>query len=264
MYLLKHFEKINDIKKLMSSFHEKYPQINWLINHSVKYEGNENFIIKQKYKLIGYDDNNVIICYLKPQFNKLNYNEVLINSIFDTYLINNVNKFKNNEITENYKRFHNKKIITCIFTLDRNEPYYIDWYDSLEKNTEVIKNRIYFNIMERYKLESNNIFYFYSYWRMYCPDNEKKPSDFIRFLKETYHKIKNTNLPKSMPKYVDDFFSQIEFEIETSKGKSKKELILTNYDNKDYFVEKIEKKLDINVKRYLGITISDDDEEDYE
>ena len=37
------------------------------------------------------------------------------------------------------------------------------------------------------------------------------------------------------PKYVDEFFSEIEFEIQRSKGKTNKELILKNYDNNDYF-----------------------------
>lgn len=174
LYLLKHFEKINDIKNIMSIFHEKYPQINWLMNHTVHYEGNNNFIMGGKFNIIGYDENIVIISYIKPQFNSLNYNEILVNSIFDTYLINNVKKYKKeNEINENYKRFYGKKVITCIFTLDRNEPYYIDWFDAIKNNNEIIKDRIYCNIIEKYKLETSNLFYFYNYWRMFCPDSEK-------------------------------------------------------------------------------------------
>ena len=38
LYLFKHFEKINDIKRIMCLFHEKYPKINWLMNHPVEYE----------------------------------------------------------------------------------------------------------------------------------------------------------------------------------------------------------------------------------
>ena len=265
LYLLKHFEKINDIKNIMSIFHEKYPQINWLMNHTVHYEGNNNFIMGGNFNIIGYDENIVIISYIKPQFNSLNYNEILVNSIFDTYLINNLKKYKKeNEINENYKRFYGKKVITCIFTLDRNEPYYIDWFDAIKNNNEIIKDRIYCNIIEKYKLETSNLFYFYNYWRMFCPDSEKKPSDFIRFLKEQFDEIKKKLPPFTLPvKYIDEFISQIEFEIEFSKGKSNKELVLKNYDDIDYFTEKLEKKLDLNVKRYLEIKIDDDsDNED--
>jgi competence CoiA-like predicted nuclease len=265
LYLLKHFEKINDIKNIMSIFHEKYPQINWLMNHTVHYEGNNNFIMGRNFNIIGYDENIVIISYIKPQFNSLNYNEILVNSIFDTYLINNVKKYKKeNEISENYKRFYGKKVITCIFTLDRNEPYYIDWFDAIKNNNEIIKDIIYCNNIEKYKLETSNLFYFYNYWRMFCPDSEKKTSDFIRFLKEQFDEIKKLLPPFTSPvKYIDEFISHIEFEIELSKGKSNKELVLKNYDDIDYFTEKLEKKLDLNVKRYLEIKIDEDsDNED--
>jgi hypothetical protein len=231
LYLLKHFEKINDIKNVMKLFHNNYPKINWLMNKPVYYEGNDNFNISKKFTLIGYDETIVIIAYIKPQFNSLNYNEILVNSIFDTYLINNVKRCYKNEISENYKRFYGKKVITCVFTLDRIEPYYIDLQDSIKNNYETIKSIIFSNIVEKYKLESNNLFYFYSYWRMFCPDNEKKPSDFIRFLKEELDKINKEMLPKKLPKYIDEFISQIEFEIEFSKGKINKEIILKNYDN---------------------------------
>ena len=263
LYLFKHFEKINDIKNIMGTFHQKYPKINWLMNQSVYYEGNDNFIISKKFTLIGYDESSVIIAYIKPQFNSLNYNEILVNSIFDTHLINNVKKYnKENKISENYKRFNDKKVITCIFTLDRNEAYYIDWHDSIKNNDYIIKDRICFNIIEKYKLESSNLFYFYSYWRMFCPDNEKRPSDFIRFLKEKIDKIKKEMSPTCLPKYIEEFFSQIEFEIELSKGKTNKELILKNYDDCDYFLEKIKTKLEINVKRYLCMKIEDESDSD--
>ena len=256
LYLFKHFEKINDIKKIMFLFHQKYPKINWLMDHTLNYEGNDNFSIHKKFNLIGYDENIVIIAYIKPQFNSLNYNEILVNSIFDTYLINNVKKYKKNEITENYKKFYGKKVITCIFTLDRIEPYYIDWQDSIKNNIDVIKDQIYFNIIEKYKLESSNLFYFYSYWRKFCPENEKKPSDFIRFFKEKLDEINKLLGP--LPKYIDEYISQIEFEIEMSKGKKNKEQILMNNDDNDYFIEKLEKKLETNVKRYLIMKIDED------
>ena len=95
---------------------------------------------------------------------------------------------------------------------------------------------------------------------MYCPDNEKKPSDFIRFLKEQFDEIKKQMLPSFEPvKYIDEFIYNIDFEISFIKGKTNKELILNNYDDIDYFSEKIQEKLDINVKRYLGMKIDDDD-----
>ena len=97
---------------------------------------------------------------------------------------------------------------------------------------------------------------------MFCPENEKSPSDFIRFLKEKHDEIKKQT--PLLPKYVDDFLSEIEFEIQRSKGKTNKELILKKYDNNEYYSEKIEEKLDISVKRYLGMKIEDDDSDNDE
>ncbi len=222
-------------------------------------EGNEYFKITKKIKLIGYDAENIIIAYIKPQFNSLNYNEILMDSIFDNYLINNVKKYKKDEISENYTRFNGKKIITCIFTLDRHEPYYIDWSDTIKNNKDIITDAIYTSIKKKYTLESNSIFYFYIYWRKFCPEIEKKPLNFINFLKEKLSdKLKLPNLPK----YVYDFVSYIGFEIEQTTGKINKEKILQNYDNKEYFFKKLEEKLDVSIKRYLGLKLDDDDEDD--
>lgn len=69
-------------------------------------------------------------------------------------------------------------------------------------------------------------------------------------------------LSNNFPKYIDEFISQIEYEIEFSKGKINKELILKNYDDNEYFSTNLEKKLDISIKRYLGIKIVDEDDED--
>jgi len=264
LYLLHHFEKIDNIKNTMSLFHKKFSNINWLIHHHLHYNGNDNFQIKDKFKLIGYDENIVIISYIKPQFNSLNYNNILVNSIFDTHLINNIKKYKKTgEISENYKRFNGKKVITCIFTLDQDNPHFIDLNESIINNCDIIKNRIYFNIVEKYKSKFGNLFYFYRYWQRFCPDKDKPPLNFINFLKEKLDdENKSQILGSELPKYIYEFISQIEFEIQISKGKTNKELILKKYDNYDYFVEKIEKKLHDSAKRYLGMNIQDDSDND--
>lgn len=255
LYLGKHFEKIKDVKNIMSLFYKQYPTINWLMNYPVTYEGNNSFSISRRFPLIGYDKSNVIICYIKPQFNSLNYNEIIMDSIFDTHLVKNVKKYKEeNVLSENYNKLYGKKVITCIFTLDRNEPYYIDWSNYIEDNKEIINTMICSYMIEKYNSETTSIFYFYSYWRKYCPDNKQKPADFIRYLKE---KITDLEI-----EYLDEFFSYIEFEIENCKGKSKKEQILKNYDDKEYFYTKLEHKLINSIKQYLRIPIEDDDDDE--
>lgn len=257
LYLKHHFEKIDDIKTTMDIFQKKYPNINWLLQYPVEYNGNSSFKTKTVFNLIGYDNENVFICYVKPQFNSLNYNEILINSIFDTHLLENLDT--NNE---RYIKFTDKKVITCILTLDRTEPYFIEWYDSDMKNIitekkDVIIKQILDGILEKYKQDTNTIFYFYSYWRTHCPEKDSTPLNFMAFLKEKLNKD-----TKSFPGYVEQFFNQIEFELNIHKGNKKKESLLQTYDDKCYFSEKLNNVLEISVKRYLGMSIDEEDSDD--
>ena len=262
-YLIKHFEKMQDVKYIMVQFHDKFPKMNWLMQHTIHHEGNDSFVISKKNGLIGYDSNNVVIGYVKPQFNKLNYNEILMTSIFDTYLLENIKeKGEDGMRTKNYDRFHGKKIISCVFTLDRKEPYYIDWGDLIRENKNIIKNTIYLNVMEKYKLDNHMVHYFYSYWRLYCPDEERKPSNFIEFLKEKMCDHKLMLINHKMPAYIDELLSNIEFELISCKKKTQKEEILTKYEESEFFLQKIEDKLDISLKRYLGIYEDDSDDDD--
>uniref|UniRef100_A0A6C0AT44 Competence protein CoiA nuclease-like domain-containing protein n=1 Tax=viral metagenome TaxID=1070528 RepID=A0A6C0AT44_9ZZZZ len=262
LYLIKHFEKTQDVKNVMTLFHNKFPKINWLMNQTIYLEGNDSFKISKKFGLIGYDDENVVIGYIKPQFNSLNYNEILMSSIFDTYLIQNVKKIGNQDtISENYKRFYGKKVISCIFTLDKNEPYYIDWGNLIGENIHIIKNTIYLNVMEKYKLENNMVYYFYSYWRLYCPEDDKKPSKFIKFLEEKLNDHEKKIIACKFPTYLKEFLYYIQFELDNCK-KAEKECLLKKYENSDFFLEKLETKLEVSLRRYLAIYESDETDDE--
>ena len=116
-------------------------------------------------------------------------------SIYDTFLLQNIQKYGNDEeLIENYKRFHGKKCITCVFSLDYDEPYYLDWtvngVDLIQTNEEYIRFTLFEYMKEKFAPENNGVYYFYRYWRLNCPTTEQKPVDFIRFLKESYMKMK--------------------------------------------------------------------------
>jgi hypothetical protein len=260
-YLFKHFEKMNLIKNMINSVYLTYPKINWLINNISFYEGNDTFKIYNKYDFIGYNDTHVIISYIKPQFNQLNYNEILLDSIYDTYFLYNLKKLnEKGEENNNYKKFNNKTVITCIFSLDLNEPYYINWADSsgndiIKKNEGELLILIYEGILEKYKTEHKSVYKFYSYWREFCSDSEKKPLNFIRTIKEKI--IKNKTL-----RYIEDFFTKIEFKIEIAKNKNEKERILMYYDDKESFLFDLEKELEKSIKNFLNIKFEDDSDED--
>ena len=65
-----------------------------------------------------------------------------------------------------------------------------------------------------------------------------------------------------LPTYIEDYFTQIGFEIQMSKGNKNKEQILMNNDDDVYFTQKIEKQLEISIRRYLAMKIEDDDDDE--
>ena len=262
LFLKHHFEQITKIKTAIDILYSTYPNISWLVSHPCKYNGNGSFDITNIFKFIGYDNETVVICYVKPQFNSLNYNETLLHSILDTHFIHNTLPG-----TNNYERFTGKKAITCILTLDREEPYYIEWKDSEMNNIiitkkDIIVKQIQDGILEKYKQETNGIYYFYTYWRTHCPEKDKTPLNFMAFLQEKLEKLKDEKTKISTPSYIYDFFKQIEFELNICKSNKKKELILQTYDDKCHFSAKLHEVLETSVKRYLGMSIDEEDSDD--
>jgi hypothetical protein len=260
-YLKNHYEKIRNIKNIVKNIFEKYPKMNWLISHNCYYDGNDSFNIKKKFLLIGYNDTTTITCYIKPQFNSLNYNNILVESIYDEHLLNNIKNLDNEgNVANNYIRFKNKTRINCVLTLDLDKPYYISCPNS--NNTNLIINFLHQEIFNKYITDVNEIFYFYAYWRKFCPEDKKSSINFIEFINEKVKENENKNAPIIYPKFIYDFFKNIEFELNHTKGKNNKELILKNYDDKLYFTKQLEEILNIEIKKYLKISIDDDEDEE--
>ena len=79
------------MEMIYDKFHEEYKDINWLINHQIYLNSNtNNFAVYKKFSMIGYSRDTVVICYIKPQFNTLNCDKTQLQSIFDTFIIKNV------------------------------------------------------------------------------------------------------------------------------------------------------------------------------
>ena len=94
---------------------------------------------------MAYSEKYIINIIIKPQFNKLNFNEVIFNGIFNSYILNNSSS------DNNIKRYDNKKIITCIFTLEFIEPIFYEFDISnniiFKKCILIINNNINLNIL---------------------------------------------------------------------------------------------------------------------
>jgi hypothetical protein len=168
------------------------------IYHTVSLKGeNENFSINSKYIIIAYSDKYTIFCIIKPQFNKLNFNEVISNTIFNQYLINNSNDRHEN----NFKEYNNTKIITCILTLDSVQPIFIN--SNMNKSNDIIKEYM----INKYSIEHYKIYDFY----IYCKENKPKNKDSICY---TYDELVTY---EKLPKYIKDYFYDIKKDLEKNK-----------------------------------------------
>jgi hypothetical protein len=254
-YIFKHFEKINIISDNYKQFCILYPNISWLIDHPIKFNGNTNdFEIKKQFSLIGYDNDNVIITYVKPQFNELNYNEILMDAIFDTYLVKNV-KMKDSEgnISKNYKKFYNKSVICVIFTTDLSNPYYFNWVDTnkqnmFDKNIDIIQDIIKQSIISKYVIDNKMVYNFYKYWRKHCPEDITKPLDIINYIIQQFN-IEKVNI--TIPNYIIENFNNIKFKIENCSDKKEQKIVLKDFDNREKFMSYLEQRLNDSINRYF-------------
>ena len=261
-YIYEHFDKIAIINKTYSKLFLKYPKIRWNINHQVNYNGNSEYNLYKKFNLIGYDDNNVIIAYIKPQFNSLNYNECLLDAVFDTFLVKNV---KETETTDNYQKYNGKKIECVVFSTDLLEPYYIDFTNAettenlINTNTLIIKESISRYACLKYSIESKIIYNFYKYCRKNC--SKIKPLEIIDDIIEEFEKEKNESF-KEFPRCIREFFHKIKYSIEMEKNNKEKKRILNSYDEKSYFIEKLKETIKSSINRYFELVKDSDDEND--
>jgi hypothetical protein len=273
-YLSTHYEQINQIGNSYDCFLKEYPKINWLVNHNISFGNNSNFELYKCFNLIGYDDNNVFIFYIKPQFNTLNYNNILIDSIFDTFLIKSVictktesvdanSKDKYDKKSEDFNKFNNKKIKTIIFSLDNTKYYSIEWKDKLESedlinnNQNMLINFIKDKLENKYKIECKYIFNYYKYWKEIYLNENLTANKIIKNIIGEYEKNKYID---KMPHFILKFFERIEYEIENEDTKKAKNKILKKYDDKDTFIDKLNKMISCSINEYFGIEDTIDDE----
>jgi len=164
-----------------------------------------------------------------------------MDAVFDAYLVKNVN-----ENTDNYKRFHGKKISCVVITTDLNEPYYIDLTtDVFQQNQTIIQSLIKNCIFSKFANENNIVYQFYKYWRKTCPF--KQPFEIINYIIQHIP----TDGDNPVPTYILDFFNNIKFKIENSDDKQEQKNVLKDYDNKMNFIKYLEHRLSDSLIRYF-------------
>ena len=262
-YLLNHYEQIYNMGKIYEQFLNQFPKVNWLIDHRINLNGiNNDFNINKKFQLIGYDNENTFIIYCKPQLNNLNYNQTLVDSIFDTFLINNVKKpledMKEdkpyNKSLEDYKKFNNKNIKTILFSLDKNDFMTLEWKNDNEnliiKYRDLIVEKIKDKIISKYFIESKYIYYFYKYYKDISIEDKLTPEKTIKNIISKFKEDKNYD---KIPEFIIRFLYKIQHKLDDCRDKKEKQKIIDELDDKNIFLEKINDRIKESIEDFLGI-----------
>jgi hypothetical protein len=189
----------------------------------------QNFNIRDEYPIIGYSKNAVIIINISPTLSELNINEKISNSIIDNFIAIKFNHNFKEDKNDNYKKFNNKNIYTCIFTLDCNIPII---YKINIDDYNFIYDKIELTIKEKFT-EYHKILYLFA--------STKKGMEGIKLLSE--------KITKKSPIYIERLIDELDESLDD---------ILDNNENidKDIFIKKFDKKLIeklLNFKKLLNI-----------
>jgi hypothetical protein len=245
----KHYDIINCVRNMYIKYKNILStNITYNINHDIFYGKKGSFLIGGKYDIIGYNSEYVVRFIIKPQFNKLNFYDVIFDSIFNTFMIKNCDKR-----TENYNRYYGKKILTCIFTLDSETPilYEVNINDIIIKR--FIKKYLYKNFKEYHE----QIYRFYIYCRKNKPQN-------ISSIKYTYEEIKKEKDKNIKLDYIENFFYDIDKKIVSCKNnKSQIDHIMERVNDKNEFIRELDDYLDKFIDEFLELNIIDNDIIDY-
>lgn len=219
----------------------KLSALNYNINLPIKF-GNPNFSFINEFNIIAYSETHVIHFIIKPQFNKLNFNDIIYDGIFENYLISNAEKY------------NDKKIITCIFTFDSIEPIFYEL--NIDKNNIIIKDCIKRYLIYQYSEYHTTIFKFYNYWV-----HKRKEEISLKQWNSivlTYNKLREY---KCIPDYIPLYFDRINQEYENNKDN--KNNILLKVNDEDVFIKNIQKLLENSIDNFLNVEKKIDEEDDF-
>jgi hydroxylamine reductase (hybrid-cluster protein) len=151
------------LNKIMDQLKNNYPNTSWNTNCKLEYTGvNKEFIITTKLSLIGYNKNSTILCYIKPDINKLNYTETKIKSFIDSFIIRNIEDNEKPYLKDKYEKYIGKRIIICIIALNKDEPLIIDFEnEDIELDTE-LKKILNTTLYDYYSIKNKEVVQYYT------------------------------------------------------------------------------------------------------
>jgi hypothetical protein len=241
-YLCNHFDRLSHVNRLLDDFDMRHTNINWLYTHLIGIDKKDQFFINSEMKMIGYDGKSIFNIYIKPQFNDLNFNEFLVSSLLDTYLLCNLD----NE--DNFKRFGNKPVVSYVLSLNKDSIYEINWTDVVRENRTFIQKILYDKLYEMFSSKHPEF-----YETFLSIINSNKFKDPTSMLQQCQTNFDDKAYPPYLTKAWDDIFNR----LEDCDEKEERDDVLRKYTNKDVFIRLFDSKLKRSLKTFLDIEEDD-------
>ena len=213
-----------------------YKNIQWNIFKQIKLDSDYDYfkINKFQFPIIGNNDTDIIHIVLKPNISELNFWELMIEILFERFLI------YNSKSDEDKLKFNDKKINTYLFLLDKNSVINIDWnWD--KAFIKDIKQELKVSLDQHYQSNHNDIYNYFS--NLKNNKNEVWETTPDKVIDEIIQRCKDM---KCYPDYIIDMFKDINTKIEEDED--------YDYINSfDTFNTKLNKKLQSHLKKYLEV-----------
>jgi hypothetical protein len=229
-YLQFHYEKMKKIDKVVKTLISKHPHTEWNTDHNLVYADNR-FVLQSNASYIGYNKTEVVLCYLTPNLNTLNFNLYKTLAMVDVFLIKNQEKL-------NHEKYTMKKIVVYILSTNMTEPYEL----KIELDDSLIKPIIKRAMCEHYKTLNKEMYYFYLYAKT-------KYENFVKTFITDWMTLTNTTCSEC-PSYINDFMSGLN---KDKRGKNVK-VFLKELD--ETFLQKLNHELEMSVSDFLEIECS--------
>ena len=243
-YLLSHYEKMNKLDIIIKLLIKEHPNTSWNIEHKIICEGNNAFKIKSKCSIIGYNDKHAILCYINPELNKLNFNEIKTKALIDIFIL--INDSREN----NYNKYNNKKIIVCVLSLNLDEPYYIN-FEEIPDIKQIINETLY----KYYSNKNKDVFRFYKYYKnkgLTIPKIINKYDEINEpFINKQKSKPINPSYVTNFLHHIRDEYAELDSKEEKIDFINKLELHFIKIDNFEEHKYSINKSLHDSIKLWI-------------
>ena len=237
-YLLNHYNRISHINTILDRFTETHTNVNWLYDHPIYFNNTpeeKSYSICRRYTLIGYDNDSVYIFNIKPQLNDLNLNESKVNGICDTWLLSKTLDPK----------FKNKRILSCVLSLNRTEIHIIDWNDIIREQSDYLTKMICDTVKEDFKIKHN------SYYTTFLNVIEEK-----REAAAICSYVNSSCIIGGLPihtTYLIEFWKYFTNDIDREDTIDEKMDKLSEYKKETYFIKELDRCMNRSLDKFFGI-----------